>query len=623
MAAFRRCILALAVLAIFAGLASAQAPTPMTCNLSSLNTTARAEGKNELASDLLLTCTGGTVLTPGAVAPTVNFTLTLPSTITSRTATGGASEALLLIDDPGVLGGPVPNFGTNANPTACPTANINTGCTTYDFNVVVSGVGYAVMSNSATSATTTAPNVYQGVVSGNSVSFFGVPVVPPGSTSTRTFRITNVRFNANQGSTGAVIGSLTVQGGNGAGGSGATLISLNQTQATLATVQAGLNTTGTKWGAGTTLNNCQANSFAYAGTVSFAENFASAFRTRQQPATGGSAAQNSAQNGSTPTQTVPGSYFSESGYEFSGVTVNGVTAGLADFGTRLKAVFNNIPTGTQVWVSFGNVNGANSSNAGAISPVYNTTNAGSNVTTSFAALINGAENVVDTTSAPLATVPAAPLGAPAGIPIVQLTVSSGTATAVWEVLNDNPSASETFTFAVYLVTPAQATTGQATVNLGFAPTATSTTIPSFADTSTAANAFNITQCKTVLLYPYITSANGFDTGIAVANTTSDIYGTAAQAGACTFTFYGTTPVPAAYTTASIPAGTVGQFTMSSVPGGTGFTGYAIASCAFQYAHGFAFVADWMSTIQSSAMGYLAPILSSSTTRDPSPETVKF
>src|SRR5581483_7720517 len=97
MAAFRRCVIALAVLAVFAGLASAQAPTPMTCSLSSLNTTARAEGKTELASDLLLTCSGGTLLTSTTTpAPTVNFTLTLPQAITSRTTTTGLSDALLL-----------------------------------------------------------------------------------------------------------------------------------------------------------------------------------------------------------------------------------------------------------------------------------------------------------------------------------------------------------------------------------------------------------------------------------------------------------------------------------------------------------------------------------------------
>jgi len=477
--------------------------------------------------------------------------------------------------------------------------------------------------------TTTAPNVYQGIVSGNTVSFFGVPIVPPSTTSTRTFRITNVRFNASAGSTGAVIGSLTVQGGNGAGGSGAALISLNQTQATLATVQAGLSTTGTKWTAAVPgLTNCAALSYAYAGTVSFTENFASAFKTRQQPAAGTTAA--TAQNGSSLTQVKPGSYFSESGLEMTLNNGGITTAGLADFGTRLKAVFNNIPSGASVFVSFTNTLSATNAAAGGSPATYigaaTTDNPGDSAVTSFAELINGAENVVDGTSAPVATpsTSTAVVGpAPAGTMYVPLTVSNGSATAVWEVLNDNPAATETFTFNVWVSLPAQGTTGTATVNLGFAPTATATTIPSFQDTSTAANSIVVSQCKTILLFPYVTSAGGFDTGLAVANTTTDVYGTTAQTGTCQLTLYGTpTPIPTVPVSPTVASGTVTTWLLSQVA--PGFTGYAIAVCNFQYAHGFAFVADWTSTIQSSAMGYLAPVLSGGPTRGAAaPEAVTF
>jgi hypothetical protein len=48
-----------------------------------------------------------------------------------------------------------------------------------------------------TAATANGFNVFQGVVSANSVTFFGVPVLPPGTTGiTRTFRFTNIRVNA-------------------------------------------------------------------------------------------------------------------------------------------------------------------------------------------------------------------------------------------------------------------------------------------------------------------------------------------------------------------------------------------------------------------------------------------
>lgn len=623
MAAFRRCVIALAVLATLAGLASAQTAT-MTCNLSSLNTTIRAESKTDLVSDLLMTCTGGTINTASTTAaPTVNFTLTLPQAITSRilSTTGGLSEALLLIDDPGTsASGIVPNYGNNAAPVACTSAPI--GCAA--FPNVVGGV--AVMSASAGglgSPTTGAANTYQGVVSGNSVTFFGVPVIPPGSTASRTYRISNVRVDATAGSTGSLVGSIAVQGG------AAPLFSLNQTQATLATVQSGQTVKST----GVSLSNCSAGTLAFAGTVSFTENFASGFRTRTAPGAGANSGQ-----GNTLTQTVPGTYFTESGLETNSfLGSGGQVAGLADFGTRLKAVFNNIPSGVRVFVSFGNVQGSNAAGgvAGSVNATFFTAGAvtaavGSNNTNTFAGLINGAETVGDSnTGAPLSTASVSSAtvvlggGAPTGTPYVELQVSGGSATAIWEVLNTNTAANETATFAVWVTYPAQQPTGQATVNASYAPLS-GTTIPKFVDPNAASpqNSFSIVQCKTILLFPYVTAAGGFDTGIAIANTSTDIYGTTAQSGTCAITLYGhPTPVPtipaapfntSSGTTGTVASGDVGSFALSQYA--SGFTGYAIAVCNFQYAHGFAFVADWTSTIQSSAMGYLALVLPGTTTR---------
>jgi hypothetical protein len=105
MAAFRRCILALAVLAVFASLASAQTPTPMTCNLTATPGTIRTESATDLVGDLVVTCTGGRVptsVTIGSQIPVANFVITLPATVTSRLTqtTGSVSDALLVIDDP-------------------------------------------------------------------------------------------------------------------------------------------------------------------------------------------------------------------------------------------------------------------------------------------------------------------------------------------------------------------------------------------------------------------------------------------------------------------------------------------------------------------------------------------
>src|SRR5205807_4402431 len=55
-----------------------------------------------------------------------------------------------------------------------------------------------------------------------------------------------------------------------------------------------------------------------------------------------------------PVQNIPGQiYISESGFMLP--IANGQVAGLADFGTRLKATFNNIPAGARVFVSASNV----------------------------------------------------------------------------------------------------------------------------------------------------------------------------------------------------------------------------------------------------------------------------
>src|SRR5581483_9107359 len=94
-------------------------------------------------------------------------------------------------------------------------------------------------------------------------------------------------------------------------------------------------------------------------------------------------------------------------------------------------------------------------------------------------------------------------------PFYELPVSGGSATAVWEVLNTSSSAS--FTFDVFITTPANGSTGSGSVNLSYAPTITTLTVPAFVDPNAASpqTAITITQCRTVLLFPYVTSFGGF------------------------------------------------------------------------------------------------------------------
>jgi len=102
----------------------------------------------------------------------------------------------------------------------------------------------------------------------------------------------------------------------------------------------------------------------------------------------------------------------------------------------------------------------------------------------------------------------------------------------------------------------------------------------------------------------VTNQAGFDTGLAISNTSQDPYGTSTQTGTCTLNFYGDT-APAAFTTpADVAAGTTWTTTALSVA--PGFQGYVIADCQFQYAHGFAFVTRVGAV--DVAMGYLPLVI---------------
>jgi len=188
----RRCITALGVLAVFAGLASAQGVgnQPLTCATNTTSTPViRAEGYTELVGDITLVCSGGAIPVAGAAIPQVNITVFLNTAVTSRLLpiTGGAnvSEALLLIDEPGSgltpATGPGTPFGPGAPQTVCATPL--SGCGENVTTIIATGgtlAGLPIATSSNPGATTAANgfNVFQGVVSGNSVTWFGVPVLP-------------------------------------------------------------------------------------------------------------------------------------------------------------------------------------------------------------------------------------------------------------------------------------------------------------------------------------------------------------------------------------------------------------------------------------------------------------
>jgi hypothetical protein len=413
--------------------------------------------------------------------------------------------------------------------------------------------------------------------------------------------------------------------------SGATSLPIKNPAPIVGFVSSGLTATaGTSQSNSNNLNQCVTTTKAAVAILTFTENFGTAFKTRVLAQSNALyAGQAVPGNSGAPNQNIPGAiYNSESNFVY-GPMAGGGTAGLADYGTRLKATFNNVPAGVRIFVSTSNVNNAATfvPAPAVIGGSVANNNPASGAYVGYAQLVNG-ETTSDGTSAGFFPSVSPTDNGPSGgnVPIAEVSIANGTGTAVWEAVNTNPNTIESFKFAVYttyISNVAQNTPlpGSATVNLSFAATATSgvasstLTIPRFAGDSLAARAlFTISICRTILLYPYITNQAGFDTGLTVANTTQDSFttgsnATGAQAGTCVMTFYGgttsapTTP-PAPFTTPTIAAGATFANTLSTIA--PGFQGYMWAVCNFQFAHGFAFISDVGA--RNLAMGYLAVVI---------------
>lgn len=626
MADFRKWIIALAVVLLCAGLASAQqgggGSTTFTCSVNTASTpTLRSEGITEQVGDIVIVCAGGATVTPGELAPAVNITVSLTSQVTSRLLNASSvSEALLLIDDPNTSPpGPalLPGFGGNAGFIPCPTPGATqNGCAgsgspnqTREATIVGTG-GVPFQVGVMPGTTSPAWNTFQGVVSGNQVTFYGVPVVPPGTTANRTFRITNVRVNASGIGGGSASGSLPVQASILTSNPSALPIS-NPTPI-VAFVQQSLSTSV----AGpSTLAQCTNACLSQSAVLTFKELFASAFKTRVDPTVMGLSVPAGAGLGQAASilQNVPGTiYAGESGFTLgnNSVAVTGPYGGIgiADNGTRFTAVFNNIPAGARVFVSQFGVTLTNGVVSGDVE----------NVTTNSVAQAITSDGIPDGNGTiPQATVATITCnGATIKIPVVEITPTSGSsATASWESLSNSPTAIDTYQFGVFITYTASPGTnipaaGTGTVNLRYGPASTVTTAsssapePRFLDTSTAKNAIAIGICRTILLYPFITNQAGFDTGIAISNTSTDPFGTTPQAGTCTENWYGAA-APATPTTTPVVATGTAFTTLASVTV-PGFQGYMIAVCNFQYAHGFAFISDVGA--RNLAMGYLALVI---------------
>jgi len=161
--------------------------------------------------------------------------------------------------------------------------------------------------------------------------------------------------------------------------------------------------------------------------------------------------------------------------------------------------------------------------------------------------------------------------------------------------------------------------------------------PSFEGPVISGNLVSVTKCVTYLLFPYLAASTpdsgGFDSGMAIANTSADgdmtagpfvgvSDGATEQSGAINLFGWpmfpvGTTPptAPLTYTVPNLEAGNTWADSFSDTStGGLGtvfgnFIGYVIARCDFQYGHGFGFItAKYGSAVPVLAEGYLALVI---------------
>ena len=317
------------------------------------------------------------------------------------------------------------------------------------------------------------------------------------------------------------------------------------------------------------------------------------------------------------------------------------TSGIASQGTRLAAALANVPNGLSVYVS----------------PVlflyrvgtsYTTANTNNGLATGVMVLTNTAADGSGAYNPPSGVTAA-------NQPLQPVSITNGAGLVVYEILFTDVYTLE-YVDVPFVVSYASALSSNAPIGLpqpnviatyaaGFAPfystsaatlASASLPIPRFVFTGAAANLFGIIKCSCNLLFPYVTQAPGYDTGIAVANTTADPFGTTNQFGTVQMWYYGSltnggaapgtqcTNVASPGTcpgTTTVAAGQVLTYTLYNGSAqwgldnrGAGFTGYMIVQTQFQYCHAFAFIGGLgggpsvNSSTNGLSEGYLALVL---------------
>jgi uncharacterized repeat protein (TIGR01451 family) len=431
----------------------------------------RPEGYTELLGDIVITCTGGALAQVGSMIPTANIVvyLTPSAPITSRIlGEGGASEAMLLIDEPGsgLMTPAQGNYGPNAPQSLCTTAQQQSylnPCQAAVGTDLTGQVQVAVVPGTSTAA----QNAFQGKIGDfgpNSVAFYNVPVLPPALPSVaRDFRITNLRIPvAVAGVTESVQAFLSVSPG-----SSVMPLAIEPIVIGVVGPPMSASVSAAPTGGGNPFSAClTANSPTLAARLTFTEGFGTSFKTRVVPMANSQWA-GQATNLTAPfNQNIPGGLYAgfgqnnESGFILAAgnttVANTSYTAGLADYGTRLKAVFTNIPAGVTVYVS--------TTSMGSVAVPGGTS------LTPYAVLVETSQSKEGTDDGTSFTPLNSNVTGSDGLLAYPLTAESGTAAAIWEVVNSNPAGLDSLSFSVYVTyTNAAVTANIPLVALSYAP----------------------------------------------------------------------------------------------------------------------------------------------------------
>jgi hypothetical protein len=483
-----------------------------------------------------------------------------------------------------------------------------------------------------------------------------VPIDPPGSNYERILRITNVRADATHVPVGQTItASVSVSFINS--------ITLSSPYTTVAFVFQGL-----VQGKVAKQNevNCSWPGMADAVGITFSEGpvFASSFKTGlitalDAKAGGGlNSLRTDQANAGWEPQDLLGTavnYYTESGFTPQLTAAPGTadplatlknqtnapaygdgTIGVADYGTRFRILINNLQNGIDLTFPV-TVNDPTSSSPNLTLQLIKNPNA-------------------DGTGGTWATGTAGYVSAGSWTP----TSGATSDFVVYEVVQDDPNLVESATvvagvtydpsIAINLKNniPAlglNSTTSTSTMTVSFAPIAADTpglpllqpisintatkygSLPRFIVNQNPLPAVILNPCSCNLLYPWVVSGSGFDTGMVVVNTSVSPtpWGVTDQSGVVTLWFTGTRAGAAVYDEfhpnaakseppIQVPAGCSFSLIMSAgssvnclpvISGNgsistsvtTGFVGYIIATTTFQYCHGVAYVSPISNPLQ--------------------------